>query len=303
MLFPAGAAIALAAAPLLAQTGSGFHASMGPELFSQTVGTGFGNSNLGHPHYANGSEIDGAFGRLFGSQLRVGLSGNLESNFNKLDFFFDVRAGGQNKLRGDNPNVDFNGLNRMGDDGTGNGLRFDSGFEADYWVGYTIGGANPEHYLNAAVLATGGGGPGFFINGSNDKPNNPIIGGGGPRLGGPLSIASNNSNIVGVNSFGNPPDSPPGSVDTGVELWIDLAELGWDGVSPIRMAAFVNGGSHDFASNQWVGGLPATTPNLGEPRFIDLNQFAGNQYVTIIPGPGTLVLLGLGGLVALRRRR
>ena len=48
--------------------------------------------------------------------------------FNKLDIFIDAIDGGQLKLRGDNPNVDFNGLNRMGDDGSNNGLRFDDEF-------------------------------------------------------------------------------------------------------------------------------------------------------------------------------
>jgi hypothetical protein len=296
------AALALCAGAATAQTGTNFIGGYGAPLFSQTVGTGFGNSNIGHPDFANGSEIDGLFGKVVGGVLRIGISGNLESNFNKLDLFFDVKPGGQNRLRGDNAGVDFNGLNRMGDDGSGNGLRFDTGFDADYWAGYTIGNASPEHYLNAAVLATGGGGPGTFV-GGGPKPGLPVIFGVGPN-GAPISITSNNSNVLGVNNFGAPFDSPPGSVDTGVELWVSLAELGWDGVSPIKVAGFVNGGSHDFLSNQLIGGLPPTQPNVGEPRSTDLNQYPGLQFVVVpVPGPSSLALVGLGGLLAARRRR
>ena len=55
-----------------------------------------------------------------------------------------------------NPDADFNGLNRMGDDGSGNGLKFDTGFEADYWIGFTNGNNPVQVFSNAAVLRTDG---------------------------------------------------------------------------------------------------------------------------------------------------
>jgi hypothetical protein len=51
----------------------------------------------------------------------------------------------------------------MGDDGSGNGLTFDAGFEADYWIGITGGGAPYALYANWAQLATFGGGPRLLL--------------------------------------------------------------------------------------------------------------------------------------------
>jgi hypothetical protein len=125
-------------------------------IVEQNTQTGFGDSNLGQVDYANGSELDAAYAYVdMNNQiLYLFLAGNLESNFNKLEIFFDTVAGGQNRLRGNNSSVDFGGLNRMGDDGSGNGLTFDQGFEADYWIGITGGGSPYALYANWAQLLT-----------------------------------------------------------------------------------------------------------------------------------------------------
>jgi hypothetical protein len=268
----------------------------GAPIAVQLVGTQFGNSNLGQIGPANGSELDAAYGVVQGSNLHIFLSGNLETNFNKIEIFFDSIAGGQNKLRGDNPDVDFNGLNRMGDDGSGNGLRFDTGFESDFYLTAT-GGNNPvEWFANFAETLTAGGGTGSFIGGSG-AGNQVINGSNGIVLG------FNNSNTGGVGSFGNPPDSDPATVTTGIEVLVPLSLLGNPG-DVVRISAFVNGGGHDFMSNQVMGPLPDGTGNLGEPRGVDFNQFAGNQYFTVvIPEPASLGVVGAGALVLVRRRR
>src|SRR5262245_61403513 len=157
-------------------------AEYGPAKAVQSTGTGFGNSNLGQTGPANGSELDAGYGIVTGGNLYVFLAGNLETNFNKLEIFIDSIAGGQNKLRGDNPDVDFNGLNRMGDDGSGNGLRFDTGFESDFYT-TTTGGNNPvEWFANFAQTLTGGGGTGGFIGGSG-AGNNVLNGNNGIIIG------------------------------------------------------------------------------------------------------------------------
>lgn len=298
-------------APVLAVSGVAFAqpvidgANFGSEypsaLFGQTVGTQFGDNNDPSRNLANGSEIDALFGRIQGGTLYLGVAGNLETNFNKLDLFFDVRSGGQNRLRGDNPNVDFDGLNRMGDDGSGNGMVFDMGFTSDYFLTYTNGNNPAEHFLSVAETRTMGGGNGTFV-GGGVKSAGAIMGMG--INGGTIVVDSDNSNIVGVGPFGAPNMSDPSMVFTGIEIAIPLSELGWDGVSPILVAGFVNGGGHDFLSNQVIGGLDASIGNLGEPRMVDFNQFAGTQYLVVpIPAPGAAALLALGGLVGMRRRR
>ncbi|MFN4243765.1 MAG: hypothetical protein ACK4PI_11080 [Tepidisphaerales bacterium] len=269
-------------------------AAYGPALAVQGIGTAFGNSNLGQTMFANGSELDAAYGVVVGSSLYLVLAGNLESNFNKLEIFIDSGSGGQNKLRGDNPDVDFNGLNRMGDDGSGNGLTFDSDFTANHFIMVTLGGAGPEMFANYAPILTGGGGSGTFLGGSGSG--NPTITG---ALG--INIAINNSNTAGVGP-GTGADSGAGVV-TGIELEIPLSLLAPDTLT-LKISAFINGSGHDFLSNQVLGSLPVGTGNLGEPRSVNFANIDGNQYFTIvIPEPAALGLLAPMALLATRRVR
>ena len=120
------------------------------------------------PDFAVGSEIDGVYAYVdqSGGRLYVLVTGNMESNYNKLNFFFDSVAGGQNPLRGDNVDIAFNGLNRMGENGNGDdtpGLTFDEEFVPDYWLDFNTGGLPIEQYHDAALLRTDG--PAKNING------------------------------------------------------------------------------------------------------------------------------------------
>jgi hypothetical protein len=246
-----------------------------PELSVQGVQTQFGDSNLGSIDYANGSELDGAYGAIDieAGTLRLLLSGNLESNFNKLDIFFDYRNGGQNRLRGDNPDVDFNGLNRMGDDGSGNGLTFERGFEADFYLTLTCGGGPFATFAGSARLNTNGGGVGGFI-GTGGAGSGAVLYG----ING-IAIALDNSNVDGVGGGTGIADGS--GVKTGVEIMIPLITLqGYTG-GDIKVTAFINGGGHDFVSNQVLGGLAAGTGNLGEPRAVNFAALPGTQCFTL----------------------
>ncbi|MEO1584496.1 MAG: PEP-CTERM sorting domain-containing protein [Planctomycetota bacterium] len=268
-------------------------------IWSNSEGTGFGN---------NRSEINAIWSYVDSGTLYLGVTGNVQ-DFNKLDLFFDSGAGGQNTLRGDNADVDFNQLNtNLG------GLTFDAGFEADYFLTYTVNGDRNEHFSGAAQLDTNGGGPGGAQGGGAYVDGDQLVANAGGANGFGYTIGTNQSNTGGVSDFGNAPDSDPTLVTTGVEIAIPLAELGYTG-GELRLAGFINGGAHDFLSNQVIGGLPAGTGNLGgdlNGNFIapgtlagiDFNNVAGDQAVTlIVPAPASAALLGLGGLAAARRRR
>ena len=247
----------------------------GNALAVQNVQTQFGNSSLGLIDAANGSEIDGLFARVEGGVLYVVIAGNLESNFNKLDVFFDTREGGQNKLRGDNPDVSFNGLNRMGDDGSGNGLTFDECFTADFYFTTTCGGAPFATYANIAQVLTEGAGFGTYIGSGGSGANilnNTEYG---------VQVGINNSNAAGVDGGTAAADGT--GVRTGVEIALPLSLIGVDPVSPqnIKICAFINGVGHDFASNQFMAGLGPNTSNLGDPRAINLTAIEGNQYAVV----------------------
>ena len=96
-----------------------------------------------------------------------------------------------------------------------------------------------------------------------------------------LRTAINNLNVAGVTA-----DTAVGAADvnTGVEICIDLAELGWDGSQDILLAGWVCNGGFDYVSNQVIGGLPAGD-NLGEVSLIDFNQIDGVQYVNLMAAP------------------
>jgi hypothetical protein len=238
-------------------------------LAIQNTQTGFGDSNLGAVDYANGSELDVAYGIVKDGWLYLLLAGNLESNFNKLEIFFDTRPGGQNRLRGDNPDVDFNGLNRMGDDGSGNGLTFDPDFEADFWIGVTGGGSPYRLYANYAEL--GSPGVGLYLGNTGAVSDGVLVDGNNP-FG--IRVTINNSNTSGVTGgtgLGNGAD-----VMTGVELAIPLNAIS-NPTSSFKVCVFINGLFHDYLSNQVLAGIGGGS-NLGEPRLVNFGNIPGEQY-------------------------
>lgn len=286
----------------------------------------------GNRDVANGSEIDGLYGTIdpIDNKLYLVVTGNLQTNFNKLSLFFDVVPGaGQNPLLPNNTNIDFGGLIRMGGDGIDPGLTFDTGFEPDYFLSMTNGNSPVQVYSNAALLRTNGmrvsGANGALdyesFNGGDKSTHDPLfydgplfdgtdgtaarlgsnypprasadaldaaINGGDPTNPIPpsaldlIQMAMDNSNVAGVTDTAV---ADAANVTTGIEICIDLDELGWDGVSPVRVAGFISNGGYDFISNQVIGGLPDPA-NLGEPRQIDFSAMAGDQFITIPVGSG-----------------
>jgi len=165
--------------------------------------TQFGDSTLGDPDLADGSEINGLW-------LAVGLdsdndnkptlfgvvTGNLETNFNKLNLFFDVDAStGQNVLRNDNAAIEFNNINN-----NMAGLTFDAGFSPDFMLNYTGGGDPVSHFTSGMFLLTDGQGTGAGGFGGGKDFVNPIT-----------------TDLTSRSGFGNNTDS--GTVDAnGSEL-------------------------------------------------------------------------------------
>jgi hypothetical protein len=253
-------------------------AAASPDMIQvrQVVETAFGDNTLDRFDAANGSELVAGGAALRDGRLQLFFSGNLESNFNNLEVFLDTRPGGQNRLRGDNAPVDFGGLNRMGDDGSGNGLRFDAGFEPDFWLGIT-GGHEADvlyHlYANSATLDIAGGGAGAYLGTNEGAGNGVLVGGSNPHG---IRVALDNSNIQGVLA-GCGSANPQDSTWTGIDISIPIAALG--GVTEcIRICAFVNGNAHAFVSNQFLGPLPPGSCNPGEPRSLDLAAIPGAQF-------------------------
>jgi hypothetical protein len=248
----------------------------------QNTSTNFGNNTDPLTSYANGSELDVAYTTVSQGVLYIGLVGSLESNWNKLDLFIDCRDGGQHRILGINPDIDFSALQRMGDDGSGNGLTFEADFDADYWVSVTCGdwkGMGIQYHGSAAELKTNGDGAGYNLgmgtttdDGSSTVVT-PIVSDSG------IEIAINNAAIGGVNG-GTGLDCGETADTTGIEIGIPLWVFDWDfeGIpfDSIRIVALISSSDHSYVSNQVLGGIGGGD-NLGEVRSIDFGAIAGDQ--------------------------
>jgi hypothetical protein len=119
------------------------------------------------PDTAGGSEINGLYATVCGQFLYLFIPGNLETNGNWLDLFFDVgsttiplASTGQQQLLGTNVTVGTDALGRMGPDPLDPallpGLRFSNGFLADYFIAFRNQGSPVDVFAIAALLNTTG---------------------------------------------------------------------------------------------------------------------------------------------------
>jgi uncharacterized protein (TIGR03382 family) len=274
----------------------------GPAVSIQTVETQFGDAN---PN--GGSELNAAYGRIENGNLYLMLTGNLESNFNKLNIFIDSQAGGQNVLQ----NNALNGGNNPTNENWAAkyaGFTFDNGFTADYMLIARNGNSGGDRF--DIDFATIGGGENAFLHGGN-LFGGSLTGSNASALSNGIGVAFNNSNTGGVLGGTGPANqAAAAAASTGIEFVIPLAAIG-NPLGEIRVSAMINGSNHDYLSNQFLGGLSAPQGNMGgdgngtftgSVGQINLNNFAGEQYFTIVPSPSSLALLALAGLAQRRRR-
>jgi len=284
----------------------------GAPIAVQDTPTAFGNATNGHPRFAvQGSELDAAYVRVSDGYLFLFIAGNLETagqgltwsvgNLNKLDIFVDSIPGGQNSLRGDNAIVDGGALGSMGHlDPANDGLKFDTGFDADFYFTFynhteVISYYDPPNveawrgYLYYATLPTGGGGASQTIGVAQDPSHQTYVTTFTFTNG--VQLGFNNSNTGGVWGTGHANESDSSlatNVTTGLELAIPIQFLAAsDGAvnENIRIIAFVNDTNHRFLSNQVLGPMGQIAGgygNLGDPRLFNFSETysPGDQYFT-----------------------
>ncbi len=251
-------------------------AEYGTALSIQTVDTGFGD---------NQSELDAMYSNITSGRLSLFFSGNVESNYNKLAIFLDTKTGGENTILQSSP---------IDDKYTG--LTFDTGFNPDYAIILNRGDGDNSYYVDFHELPTAGGGFGGYagkITIPGPTSGLPQVGAGFLTGGAPgmpsIELGYNDANVLGVGGGSAAADPvAAAAVTTGTEFAMDLSALGITG--NFKLMAFINGSGHDYASNQFLPGLPAPQGNLGGDGTgtftgtlsgINLNNFAGDQFLEI----------------------
>lgn len=285
----------------------------GAPLAVQDTPTAFGNATNGHRRFAaQGSELDAAYARVSDGYLFLFIAGNLETggqgltwsagNVNRLDVFVDAVLGGQNSLRGDNADVDGGALGSMGHLNPSNdGLKFDSGFEADFYLTFcnrteVIPYFSPPYveawrgYLSYATLPTGGGGTARTLGVAQDPSHTAFVATFAFTNG--VLLGFDNSNVGGVWGTGDANEtntSLAAGVTTGLELALPI-ELFADGAGAlnetIRIVAFVNDANHRYLSNQVLGPMGQSSGgygNLGDPRLFNFAESysPGDQFFAV----------------------
>lgn len=251
-------------------------AEYGAALALQTVDTGFGN---------NQSELDGMYSNISSGRLSLFFSGNVESNYNKLAIFLDTKSGGENTILQSSPIDDKYA-----------GLTFDTGFNPDYAIILNRGDGDSSYYVDFHELPTSGGGFGGYagkITVPGPTSGQPQVGAGFLTGGAPgmpsIELGYSDANVLGVGGGSGPADQvAAAAVATGTEFAMDLSALGITG--NFKLMAFINGSGHDYASNQFLPGLPAPQGNLGGDGTgaftgtisgVNLNNFGGDQFLEI----------------------
>ena len=287
--------LALVVAPLSAATVDGTRVgdNYGAPLVIQTVETGFGD---------NASEWNAAYSEISAGKLFLMFTGNLEANFNKLEIFIDSVDG----------NGRTNTLNSIGNDGAGvmNGMMLDTAFAPDYHMIVRRGGDTPNGTFDvdfALLNDSGGAGGSLIVDGNAGGDGRDIFEGDtdgdetdGIGTAGSIMVGYDNSNMAGIGGTAGmmADQAAAAAVETGLELGIDLADIGSPS-GPVKVMLLQNNQGHDFLSNQTLAGLPVDSGNLGgNPSGLDFNNFAGDQFF-VVPEPSALLLLvGVFGVAA-----
>lgn len=263
-----------------AQSGSNIPAAAGllgaPLLASQANASNYGAGPSGGQLSNGSSRLDAIYGTISGGTLNLLITGNLESNYNKMWIFFDTGAAGQNVLRDDNNDGGFNEIRNM------RGMRFDAGFTPSQGMRIELGRPDIGNFVGIRGFSlpamAGGAGGDVLTNSTSNLPLSDAAGAG-------LTMGWDNS----------------GTGSSGFNFAINLGNFFGDAnLSTIRVMAFVTNGGADNLSNQV---LASGNSNYPSPQNWDWTAIAGDQFVTVVPAPGAAGLLVIGGILAGRRRR
>ncbi|GAB4547411.1 MAG: hypothetical protein Tsb0013_07180 [Phycisphaerales bacterium] len=262
-------------------------------LYAQETFTQFGDNNNPDPvANSGGSELDnvyayisdpnGSLPTVDGDEwLNVFVGGNLENNGNNLTLWLDVDA-----AAGISTGFGGGGVSNLGDL-AGNTLDI----SAEWGIQYNRNSGGTNHYF--ALVQQDGMTPFSAGNGNAAFPGVTSIEDG--MMNTVAEVTFDDSNVLGVagsefgGSFGGsdePTETDPATDDTGVEMRINLTQLGydpmdgWDGMGGgVRVSGFVI--EANAVSNQILGGLPADAGPLDAVAGVNFDSIPGDQFVVV----------------------
>lgn len=267
--------------------GQGIPAESWNLLATQDSATGFGDATVGNQSAIvsapdGGSELNQLYGRITGNSLEIGITGNLQANYNKLFIFFDAVPGGESTLAGDNQDAGNGEINQLAGLSFGNGatmdhgLRVEAGNPDDFW------GVNFFDLIDNTAFSVASG------RGAVDLPLTGVAGSGG------IGFGWDNSNTAGVTGSDA---SAAATATTGWEFSIDMSNaFGGVPTQPVGMTVLIANADGTFVSNQFLPGLGQGNSPANVEGDIDAVT-AGAATLTAIPEPSACA--GMAGLLVL----
>ena len=244
--------------------------------------TGYGDSGGGVAG-GGGSELNRLWSNFDTTTriLSIGITGNVEVNFNRLYILFDAEAGGENVLAADN--VD--GAPGTGIAGLANRFTFPGGVTMDHGLMIAVNNANAgfapvdTHYVNFFNLITNT--VSLVETGPPGIASFPFVNVGGANG---IHVGWDNSNALGVTVADA---STANTATSGFEIAIDTT-IAFPGIqNEVKMVAYISGDNGSSLSNQSLPSFPAGTVNLGGGSYTYpqvITQFIGTPPPPPVPG-------------------
>ncbi len=235
-----------------------------PALATQDTPTNLGD---------NLSELNQLFGVIEDGFVRIGVSGNLNTDATGLVLLVDARAGGQSTLDLFNQSPPPGGPDQL------TGTVMDAGFTPETLLFANASGGTI--YVDNYQLLGGGGAAKTYRGAGAVNIGNGLLSGGTNPNG--LEYAIDNSNASGVTSSDA---SNAAGAESGFEIRLPLVDLGVpsDHADPIRVQAFLIESNGDVSS-QVLPPIGGTGAELGKDP--DFSSIPGDQFVevTVAPAP------------------
>jgi len=259
--------------PVSKVTGVDIPSRFGPGglIATQDTPTTFGN---------NANELNQMFVRREPDGVRIGLTGNLNTDGTALVVLIDAKSGGQTQLFLSDQSPPPSGLAEL------DGTFFDSGFAPETM--FFINAFGSSTFVDQLALTAFGSSKTFRGRGTVNLGSGILTGGSNPNG---VEFALDNSNTGGVTSSSA---ANAANATTGAELFVPYGDLGVETphCGDLVVCAFISG-TNGLVSSQWLPGIGGEAEHLGFAPFLPV--VPGTQHAPVTTAPSTCADTGCLG--------